>query len=94
MAMRNDTRAELRMLRQIAWHYLEGQICPFCKNALVPDWDIPYGHGDAPEMIFDLCVHHVDNDPDNNDQINRQVAHRSCHKAYTMSAQRRAGVTT
>jgi len=93
MAMRNDTRAELRMLRQLVWHAIEGKVCRFCGNALAPDWEIAYGHGDAPEMPVELTLHHIDENPNNNAPANREICHRACHKAHHMSAQRRSGVT-
>lgn len=90
---RNVSRCELRKLRELVWHLIEGKTCPFCGNGIAPNWEIPYGHGDAPELPVELAIHHLDEDSTNNLPENRALCHRACHKAHHMSAQRRSGVT-
>lgn len=88
MAMSNRIRQELGKLRELAWHFLEGENCFFCHKALLNDGDlaasaeISFGNATAPPMDLDITIHHKNGDHGDNRKANRKLSHATCHKKH------------
>ena len=92
--MRKSTRAELRMLRELGWHFGLRTRCRFCKKPLleIPDGvELQFGARDLPPIRTALAIHHEDEVRENNEDSNRKPAHSECHKRYhaRLQAQRK-----
>lgn len=86
--MRRSTASELRMLREMVWHFTEGKKCPFCKKELLPGaTDLEYGERNCPPIKERLTIHHSNGNHDDNRKKNRKPAHQSCHKRYHIKIQ-------
>lgn len=87
--MRRSTASELRMLREIVWHYGLIKKCPFCEKPLLEQGanDLKFGERQFPPVKTKLAIHHEDGDHSNNDPKNRKPAHQSCHKRYHIRLQ-------
>jgi hypothetical protein len=87
--MQSDTRSELRMLRELARHFLDGELCHFCGLPLLPDAAASgFGHRDHPPIDAEITVHHADGNHENNAKENRKPCHSSCHKSYHLKLRR------
>lgn len=86
MAMSNRIRQELGKLRELAWHFLEGEKCFFCHKPLLNAEDratvVCFGNATAPPMDLDITTHHKNGDHDDNRKANRKLAHATCHKQH------------
>ena len=83
--MRRSSKSELRMLREMMWHFGLIKRCRFCKKPLLtwPDErEMRFGRRDFPQVKTKLCIHHEDEDRTNNDDDNRKPAHSKCHRQY------------
>lgn len=91
--MRADTKAELQMLRELAW-FIFGvnpevqfinmpRICGFCALPLLAPNPAPtFGHRRHSAPPLDLTLHHVDGNRENNSRNNLDPCHDSCHRRY------------
>jgi hypothetical protein len=81
--MKPSVLKELRMLREIARHLLEGETCRFCGELIMPDAAAEgFGHRDHSPIHVEITVHHNDNNHENNLKDNRKLSHSSCHRAH------------
>jgi hypothetical protein len=88
MAMSNRIRQELGKLRELAWHFLEGEKCFFCRKDLLGIEDmvngasVRFGNATAPPMDLDITIHHRNGNHEDNRKRNRKLAHATCHKQH------------
>jgi len=89
MAMSRRIRIETGKMRELLWHFLEGQTCCFCKEPLFSADDLArfdtvrFGNATAPPLdVEQLTIHHADENHDNNGKKNRKPCHQSCHKTH------------
>lgn len=81
--MRSSTKSEIRMLREMIWHFGTITKCRFCKKPLLEAArNFQYGARDFPPVKERLAIHHEDEVRGNNDASNRKPAHSKCHKSY------------
>lgn len=90
MAMRKSTRRELRKLRELVYHLLDGKICCFCFLPLIDTDGVQFGSGDGPPLSDKVTIHHRDGCHENNERSNRRLAHARCHKSHHARLRRRA----
>lgn len=90
--MRRSTKAELRMLREITWHFGTITKCYFCKKPLLDPGAtvLEFGELNSPPVKDKLVIHHSDEDHSNNEPKNRKPCHRSCHRHYHIRKQHAA----
>lgn len=83
MAMSLAIRREIGKSRELLWHFLEGEVCFFCKKSLLPyKAKIKFGDATAQPLSDLPTIHHVDGNHNNNRSTNRALAHQSCHKSH------------
>jgi hypothetical protein len=94
--MQRGTKAELQMLRELAWLIFPAIACPFChKPLLVRHLDMTYGHRRHPPVTTKLTVHHRDHNRENNNPGlivgggNLAPCHRQCHINYHANLRRK-----
>lgn len=81
--MRRSTKAELRMLREMMWHFGTITKCRFCHEPLlVLPKGARFGERDHSPVKARLAIHHEDEDHENNKPSNRKPAHSTCHKRH------------
>jgi len=88
--MRADTKAELQMLREIAWFYLHDKKCYFCNGYLIdspkriglPIEGLTFGHRHHQRFPQDITLHHIDENRENNKPDNVVLCHDSCHRSH------------
>ena len=81
--MKPSVLKELRMLREIARHLLDGQVCRFCGQLILPDAAAEgFGHRNHTPIRIEMTIHHKDWNRENNVKDNRDLSHSSCHKKY------------
>ena len=90
--MRRSTKSELRMLREITWHFGTITKCFFCKKPLLDPGarDLEYGERGFPPVKVKLAIHHKNNDHGDNKPKNRKTAHSLCHRKYHIKLQHKA----
>ena len=88
MAMSNATRRQQGKMRELLWHFLEGQTCFFCGKPLLSAEDVErfheirFGNASAPPMDLNITIHHRNENHDDNRKQNRTLGHESCHKTH------------
>lgn len=91
--MRADVKAELQMLRELAWLVFgleDGNAtitiprqCCFCGFSLLRASPPPtFGHRRHTSPPLDLTWHHQDGNRENNSRANLLPCHDSCHRSY------------
>jgi hypothetical protein len=91
-SMRRSTKAELRMLREIGWHFGTIKKCYFCKKPLLESstpgaTDLKFGERSFPPIKTKLAIHHQNEDHNDNRPKNRKPAHSKCHRKYHIKIQ-------
>jgi hypothetical protein len=61
--MNKATAQELKLLREIAHYFLDGETCHFCGKPLIEDLDKTFGDKTNRPIRAQLTVHHADKDP-------------------------------
>lgn len=58
-------------------------VCHFCKEPLSysPEFK-EHGNAVGPKFVEELSIHHVDGNHENNEETNKALSHRKCHKSY------------
>jgi len=85
MAMSKGIEREVKKLRELMWHFLEGEKCCFCKQPfLLKDVGktIQFGDAVAPPMDDLPTIHHGNGNHRDNRKKNRKLAHQKCHKSH------------
>lgn len=93
MSMTLRSRGELYKLREIVTFLLTGAgatpqdttkafCCYFCRQHLDASHFVEHGNSTGPKFTLKLTIHHVDGDHDNNEQMNKALAHTKCHKSF------------
>ena len=80
--MNKATAQELKLLREIAHYFLDGERCHFCGQPLIEDLDKTFGDKANRPIRARLTVHHADEDHSNNQRENTVWCHRRCHLSY------------
>lgn len=82
--MRRSTASELRMLREMCWHWGLSKTCYFCKKPLLDAGanDLKFGERQFPPIKTKLAIHHRNGDHGDNLPKNRKPAHQACHKRF------------
>ncbi len=91
--MRRSTKSELRMLREIVWHFCTIKKCFFCKQPLLEmtEKEMRFGRRDFPPVKVKLAIHHEDENRRNNSRENRKPAHSKCHRRHHIKQLRKKG---
>lgn len=89
--MRRSTKSELRMLREVVHYFGRRTKCFFCHQPLLEAPSASFGHRDHAPIRTRLCIHHVDEDRENNQDSNLKPAHSRCHKRFHARKQTREG---
>jgi hypothetical protein len=74
--MNKATAQELKLLREIAHYFLDGETCHFCGQPLIEDLDKTFGDKANRPIRARLTVHHVDEGHPNNQRDNTVWCHR------------------
>jgi hypothetical protein len=88
--MRKSTRSEIRMLREMMWHFGLITKCHFCNEPLLEftggsGMDFPeFGERNCPPVKTVLTIHHENEDHGDDRPKNRKPCHQTCHKRYHM----------
>jgi hypothetical protein len=89
--MRKSTRSELRMLREMMWHFGLTTKCYFCHKPLLKFHnDITganephFGDRECPPVKTVLTIHHKNEDHKDDRAKNRRPCHSSCHRRHHM----------
>ena len=89
--MRKSVRAELRMLRELAYHFLTGgtvtmvkgvAVCDISKKPLLDYVSTTFGHRNHKPVKAKLTIHHHNWNHDDNRPKNRRVTLSSAHKSF------------
>jgi hypothetical protein len=80
--MNTLTARELRLLREVAHFFLDGQNCYLCGKPLIEDLDTVFGNKDNRPIKVALTVHHRDESHTNNERSNRVWTHKGCHHSF------------
>lgn len=96
--MRQATKAEFQMLREVAWLLLPHFRCPFCKNhLLIRPAEITFGHRRHSSINVKVTVHHRKHDRNLNrttaifaEEVQGDVTlvHKACHERYHANLRR------
>lgn len=88
--MQKGTKAELQMLREMAWAFLSQIKCCFCSLPLVQrEPGMTFGHRRHPSVKVKLTVHHRDRNRENNKPDNLGACHQACHIAHHAKERRK-----
>jgi len=88
--MQKQTKAELQMLREMAYLLLPDIACFFCKKPLIErPPDITFGHRRHPPVKVKLTAHHRNHNREDNYRYNVQPCHQVCHQLYHANDRRK-----
>jgi hypothetical protein len=96
--MRKSIRSELRMLREMLWHFGLVTKCHFCHKPLLEFYneitgatEPEFGERSCPPVKTTLTIHHKNENHKDNRKKNRKPAHSACHKRYHARQQHKRG---
>ena len=84
--------AELQALREFFLLFAPQINCRFCGKPIIPPAQQTFGHR-RHTKVWDVnfCVHHEDENRENNEFDNLKPAHSSCHRRYHAQQRKKGG---
>ena len=96
--MRKSIRSELRMLREMVWHFGLVTKCCFCKkpllkfhNDITGAIEPEFGESSCPPVKTKLAIHHKNENHKDNRNKNRRPCHSRCHRRHHIKLMHKKG---